>query len=845
MVGGLVLLVAAGLGWSAYFQVHRSAEVVAADRVAALSSQLAAQTGLEQAEVRKRLRQLANDPALVAYFRDPSDAGRAIAVAAAESVPSSDSSLAAVELWDVAGRRLAASDTGFSRFVSPAAMAEVRAIIVRGDSAAHGRYSVRHDSIVYPVVAMTSRATERLGYVVQWRLVRESARTRTRIESVFGEGATLYIGSAPDAWTDQAEVVSGPPVDMAALGKPIRYTRDDGRGDRLAVAAQVPGAPWLVAMEFSEHTLLAPARHFVEEITFVALGILALALVAAWLLSRSITGPLRSLTAAAEARAMGADAVRAPVRGADELSRLATAFNAMADHVDVEVEGRRASEAQWRLVFKCNPHPMWVYDKETLRFLAVNDAAVEKYGYSQEDFLAMTLYDIRSADESERLRQDLAGPLHDGGAASVWRHLKQDGTPIEVQIDANSLTFDGRPARLVLAQDVTEHRMLEVRLRQSQRLEAVGRLAGGVAHDFNNLLVVIMTYTQLLHDKAVPGDPAREELAAVLGAAERAQALTKQLLALSRQQVLQPVVVDPNETLRNVEALLRRVIGEDIEVRTSFTPDVGTVLVDPSQLEQVLLNLAVNARDAMASGGRLTVATSAVDLDDAGCALHGVSRSGTYVVISVADTGTGMSADVRARIFDPFFTTKEVGKGTGLGLAIVYGIVTQSGGAVTVYSEPGMGTTFRVYLPRADAPAATPTATPTAAVSGHEVILVVEDDPAVRLATTHALRHFGYTVLSAVNGPDALELVARHVGPLDLVISDVVMPAMDGPTLIQRLREPRPSLKALLVSGYSSDAVATRGFANVSALFLEKPFSLASLSEKVREALDGRTTTFS
>ena len=844
MVFGLLMLVTVALAWLAYLQVRRSADAAAAIRLESITTGIASQSAQQQVQSKQQLRRLAADGA-VPYFRTPPGAGRStIWAQAIAPLASRDSSVIANELLDVKGGRLESSDTVFSGRVSAQVRDDARRDAEGRDSAAIGTMIALRDTIVYPIVAVVSDPSGRLGFLVQWHRVRLSPKAHTQVETLFGEGAAMSIGSIPGVWTDQSTTVTPPPIDTTQLGKPFRYVRD-GQGERLAVATRIPGAPWYMVLEFPERMILAPTRQFLNQITLVSAGVLALALVLAWLLSRHITGPLRELTFAADARATGEYSARVPVHGVDELGRLATAFNSMADHVNLEVEGRRASEEQWRLLFRSNPHPMYVYDDETLRFLAVNDATVAKYGYGADEFAAMTLRDIRPPDEAERLMSRLAQPLAPNETGGIWKHMRKDGTTLDVQIDANSLVFNGRAARLVLAQDVTEQRRLENQLRQAQRMEAVGRLAGGVAHDFNNLLLVIMTYSQLLHDNASDGDPAKDDLASILAAVDRAQTLTRQLLALSRQQVLQPVVIDPNDTLRKVEGLLRRVIGEDIQVRTELTRDVGVVLVDPGQLEQVLLNLAVNARDAMPSGGRLTVATTAVDLDDRERSLHGVHQAGRYVIISVADTGIGMNADVRARIFDPFFTTKEVGKGTGLGLAIVYGIVTQSGGAITVYSEPGMGSTFRVYLPRVDAPDTTAAIAPPAPpVSGTEVVLLVEDEPTVRVATLRALQHLGYTVMVAGGGAEALELVARHTGPLDLVISDVVMPEMDGPTLVARLREQHPGLKALLVSGYSSEAVTTRGFANASALFLQKPFSMGVLSRKIRAALEGRTTSF-
>jgi CheY-like chemotaxis protein len=372
-------------------------------------------------------------------------------------------------------------------------------------------------------------------------------------------------------------------------------------------------------------------------------------------------------------------------------------------------------------------------------------------------------------------------------------------------------------------------------------MQAIGRLAGGVAHDFNNFLTDIGAYAELLRDGLEETDPRARDLDEILRASAQATGLTRQLLSFSRQQVLQPAVLDANAAVTTMSDLLRRLIGEDIKLETKLEAHDARIKIDPGQLEQVVMNLSINARDAMPAGGRLTIATTDEDLDEGSARLHGLTEPGNYVVISVADTGMGMSQETRARIFEPFFTTKPTGKGTGLGLATVYGIVTQAGGHVTVYSEPGVGTTFRVYLPKvAEATTATVTTTHSPeSLRGAETILLVEDEASVRAATQEALQRQGYTVLPAPDAVEALALATQHRGAIDMVVSDVVMPGTDGPTLIARLRVIRPQLKALLMSGYAGDAVARSDALGKGLPFLEKPFSVTGLARKVREVLDG------
>ena len=375
-------------------------------------------------------------------------------------------------------------------------------------------------------------------------------------------------------------------------------------------------------------------------------------------------------------------------------------------------------------------------------------------------------------------------------------------------------------------QDITERKKLEEQLRQAQKMEAVGQLAGGIAHDFNNLLTVINGFSQVTLDLLGEEDPARPLVDEIFRAGTRAAGLTRQLLAFSRRQVLEPRVVDLNAHVAETERLLRRLIGEDVILSTSLAPDVGRVRVDPGQLEQVLLNLAVNARDAMPRGGRLSIETR-----------NHSGPTGNVVVLEVTDTGTGMDAETRARIFEPFFTTKEPGKGTGLGLAVVHGIVTQSGGQIEVESEVDRGTTFRIELPRVAGDPVVGSIGPVDLPPGTETLLLVEDEPAVRALDRRVLSNCGYTVLEAKDGRDALRVAAEHVGRIDVLVSDVVMPHLGGRQLAEKLMAARPGLKVLFVSGYTDDAVLRHGVGAEFA-FLPKPFSPARLARKVREVLD-------
>ncbi len=499
----------------------------------------------------------------------------------------------------------------------------------------------------------------------------------------------------------------------------------------------------------------------------------------------------------------------------------------------------RQREESFRLLFETNPHPMWVFDRETLRFLEVNASAVDHYGYSRAEFLSMRITDIRPPEEVPRL-EGLLADEHASRVTGTWRHRCKDGRLIDVEVVAHNLEFGGRPGRLVVAHDVTDRKRLEAQLAQAQKLEAVGQLAGGVAHDFNNLLSVISGYSDLLLRNLEAEDPATARVQQIRRAAERGAALTRQLLAFGRKQVLEPRVLDLNAALRDVETMLRRLLGEDLEVVVSLAPDLGRVRADPGQMEQVLVNLAVNARDAMPRGGSLILETANADLDAAYAATHPGAVPGPYVRLAVSDTGHGMDAATLARIFEPFFTTKPHGKGTGLGLATVYGIVKQSDGHIDVYSEPGRGTTFKIYLPRVD-DAGVPepekkSVEPVA--SGSETILLVEDDEGVRALMRELLADAGYRVLEASDPEQGLRAARSHANPIDLLLTDVILPQMSGSELAARLRAEQLQLRVLYVSGYTNEAMGHHGVIDAGTHFLQKPFTAAALLAKLRLVLD-------
>ena len=658
----------------------------------------------------------------------------------------------------------------------------------------------------------------------------------------------------------------------------------------------------------------------------------------------------------------------------DNLERLPMVVQRTIEEHKLRIEKDRAeeelrrSEEQYRLLFEANPNPMWVYDPETLRFLAVNETAVTKYGYSRAEFLGMKITDIRPSEEVRRFLAQYRKALSVfSGGLTTWRHLKKDGTVIDVEITATNLDFRGKTARLVLAheisdrvkaelalrestehyraivdgapfgiyqsdqsgrilmanpamvamlgyeeesevvtlnlntdvytnpiehdtyvkrgdeapgkvlhyesrwkrkdgspitvrlygrtnhekkgdviyevfvENITEQRSLEQQFRHAQKMEAIGRLAGGVAHDFNNLLMVITSFAQLALESSTDVEKVGRYAKQIQDAAGRAAGVTRQLLAFSRKQIQELRVINLNHLITDFCKMLPRLIGEDIEMVIRTASEDCLVHADRGQIEQVIMNLAVNARDAMANGGKLTIEVTPVELDEQ----HGWRHearvpSGRYVMLAVSDTGCGMDVGTQARLFEPFFTTKEAGKGTGLGLATVYGIVKQSKGYIWIYSELQKGTTFKIYLPRvqelseAEPLARVKAETPS---PGNETILLVEDEVMLRAANREFLESRGYTVLEASSGDEAIRICSNYDRQIHLLLTDVVMPGKGGPDLAHAILKIRPGIRVIYMSGYTDSSIDARVLSpDVS--FLQKPCSLETVERKIRAMLD-------
>jgi PAS domain S-box-containing protein len=566
--------------------------------------------------------------------------------------------------------------------------------------------------------------------------------------------------------------------------------------------------------------------------------------VSLYLLERFVISRIANLTESiTQIGTSGNLSARLEVSGKDELAFLGTAINGMLEDLESSQIDRHEGRTRLSLIMEKMPAVLWTTDKE-LRFTSEMGAGLEKVVARSSEMTGKTLFEYFQTSDPDLIpirahRQALAGE-------SVTYEFEWQNLVFETHVQPLHSSEGELLGVIGVALDITDRKHLADQLRQSAKMQAVGELAGGVAHDFNNLLMVVKGHAEMLTDRLshIPADlsaPVRHNVEQIQQAAERAAALTRQLLAFSRMQVLQPRVLDLNDVVAGMIQMVSRVIGENIEL--AFLPGgkLGCVKADPSQMEQVVLNLVVNARDAMPEGGRLTIETSNVELDREYAAHHAVVEPGPYVMLTVSDTGTGMDDETQARIFEPFFTTKGQGRGTGLGLATVYGVVKQSGGYIWVYSEIGHGTTFKVYLRQvgneADKPAVEKTISGPA--PGTETILFVEDEESVRELVGEYLRARGYRMIEASDGLEALDLATKHDGPIQLLITDVVMPRLSGRELATRLAAKRPSLKVLYISGYTDDSIFRHGVLQGGMAFLQKPFNLKSIAQKVREVLDG------
>jgi len=559
------------------------------------------------------------------------------------------------------------------------------------------------------------------------------------------------------------------------------------------------------------------------------------------LLQRAVVSPIASLTEnITHIGASGDLSARLAVTGDDEIAYLGNAVNAMLEDLERSQLDRHEGRTRLAVMMDKMPAVLWTTDTE-LRFTSGMGAGLEMLGLRAQEMEGKSLFEYFHTDDPEFVpiaahRKALTGQ-------NVTYELEWQKHIFDSHVQPLK-SSDGQLLGVIgVALDITDRKHLADQLRVSQKMQAVGELAGGVAHDFNNLLMIVKGHAEMLLERIADSSSARHNLEQIQGATERAATLTRQLLAFSRKQVLQPKVLDLNDVVAGMIKMFARVIGENIDLAFLPGSKLAPVKADPGQMEQVLLNLVVNARDAMPDGGRLTIETCNVELDRVSASQHPVMEAGSYVMLIVTDTGCGMDAGTQARIFEPFFTTKGQGKGTGLGLATVYGVVKQSGGFIWVYSEVDHGTTFKIYLPQvtADLERAISEKTSRGIDRGTETVLFVEDEESVRELVRDYLRKSGYRVLDAADGIQALAVAGAYTGPIHILVTDVVMPRLSGRELVTRITAARPELKILYISGYTDDSIFRHGVLEGGVAFLQKPFNLKDLTQKIRQVLDGES----
>jgi len=715
LIGALLAAVILAWTWASYRAVKASALDVGRERLQNLTQQLATLLQQSAGNILTKSATVANDAALRAFVESPQTSSRADAQKVLQQFTApQDANSIRVELWNTENTLLLVSPESDATPLGDLTT-EFKQVSAEPFKTA-GAIRQLKDAVGFPAVAAIKSEDGRVaGYLVRWRKLAASADTRQQMTRLLGTNATVYLGNQDnETWTDFANIVAKPPVDVRAKEDISTYVRN-GNTDVIGLARPIAGTPWLILIEFPGEVVLKPVSGFVKRMVVIGLFLFVMGVAGTFVLSRKITTPVQERTARLEA-------------------------------ANRQLEVLSETHAQKRSV-------------------------------------------------AERERTDAIEALHH-----------------------------------------TEKQLL-----QSQKLEAVGRLAGGISHDFNNLLTVILGYSDIMKRNLQEGHPLRRNVEEIVRASERAASLTRQLLAFSRKQVMQPKVFDLNTVVTDLEKMLRRMIGEDVELRVCLQSELGNIEADPVQLEQVIMNLAVNARDAMPKGGKLSIETSNVYLDESYAREHVSVLPGDYVMLAISDTGCGMDEETRQHIFEPFFTTKEQGKGTGLGLSMVYGIVRQSGGNIWVYSEEGRGTTFKIYFPRvtADAEEYKRASQALDVPGGTETILLVEDAALVRNLARQVLETAGYRVFEAASAEAAIDLCERINGDrIDLLLTDVVMPGMSGNEMSRILVKKQPGMPVLYMSGYTDDAIVQHGVLEPGINFLQKPFTPGALAMKVREVLD-------
>ena len=830
------------MGWLSHHRVNRFAEDAERVRLEATTRQLVGVFGTTLGRVRSDLGRVAAQPAVQEATR-PSASARARDAAAREleMVRAASVQFLALSIRTPEGNLVEGignPDLIRSRGLpSGYGTSSMDTGVVIGPLSRHG------DTLLYTATAPIVRDDRVAGYIVATRRIVSSAEGGALYGSLIGPYARMMFSNAGERFT--LDLGLGKGIEMPTGGSVGEYTPPDGIA-RFYAHVDIPGTPWRVFVDEPRQLVLAPTHRFALGLLGLAAIFIVIASAVTWVVIRRALRPLGDVTHAVVEFAAGDDAERVPVSGGEELAQLGQAFNAMADRVasrtDALLESihlHEETERRYRALIDHLPDGVMVHRNFVITF--VNPACARLFGESDtESLVGRSILDFIDSTEHALTRERLAQVS--GGTRIPTRELnlrRQDGKQVLVESTNLPLLLDGVPAIQTILHDVTERHAMEDRMRQAQKMEAVGRLAGGIAHDFNNILTVIDAHADFAMCSAV--DPAvAENIDEIRRASSSAARLTKQLLAFSRKQAAAPTAMDLNTSVQSVMVMLRRLIGDDIEMDARLEPSAWMVFADTSHVEQLLLNLALNARDAMPLGGRLTFATMNETVGQGQRSQSGEQiPPGEYVVLTVADTGCGMTQDVASRAFEPFFTTKGAGRGTGLGLAMVYGIVRQAEGYVWLYTEQGLGTTFKIMLPRhaaveAARPARQSGQRPALTVSAHA--LLVEDQPSVRAAIARSLRKEGLTVTDVKDAAHALA-VLEATSSIDVVITDMMMPGMSGAELASALAVSRPHLPVIIVSGYSEDLANGQWQLPENARFLEKPLNVKKLMQAITEQL--------
>ena len=784
------------------------------------------------------LRTVADDPRVVDFVAG--DASAAGARAALDSFLRSRSDDDPAGVWSPTGVLLLEEPDGGLGWLAATAPEPTETAAVSALQA------IDDTTVFYDAVAPVRSGGQIVALVaIRTRLTDATGRT---MEAILGPTGALLVGNADGSlWSDGAALTEGPPDAMLTATRAETFER--GGAEVLGVAAPYPATPWVVFVEVGLEAALRPAQAFLTRIVAMAGLAVVLGGIGAWLLGRRLTAPLDSLVEAVSGVEAGDYATRVEVTPPAEVARLGSAFNSMAERIERHTGALEEGEARLSSLVNATAQMVWFTDA---------DGRVDDDLPSWRAYTGQTVEEVRG-----RGWLDAVHPEDRPSFEGVWgraqgsngtfgvdcRLRDEDGEYRLFHVRGVPVRFSSAPASewVGTCTDIEDQRAAERELRRAeselkhaQKMEAIGRLAGGVAHDFNNILTGILASTEFARARSLENPHVLGELDEIRAAARRAADLTKRLLTLSRSRSLSQEILDLNEVVRESARLLERIIGEHIQLRISLAESLAPVRAEAVQLEQIILNLAVNARDAMPRGGRLTLETENVRLGAEYARRHPSVRPGSYVMLAVSDTGIGMDEATLERIFEPFFTTKKEGHGTGLGLATVHGIVKQAGGHVWAYSEPGEGTTLKIYLPVVEGVVAGASRTVLPAetvVGGSEVVLVVEDDPAVRRVAIRGLTSCGYEVLSAGDGGEALEIL-RERSDVSMVITDMVMPRMSGPELAARLRQEAPRLPILFLSGYAAAAAIGRDDLRGDEPFLQKPFTPADLASAVRSVLD-------